>query len=240
MKSPLSKATVMIAACHLLPGVASALTPVSDNFNSAALKTNRWSLKNYAKGKLTQKSGRLNFTVAKPPTGDDYSILELRNNQPGFNESWQVILDVTNTHNAGYLASPGIRIFNSADQEDSVNLEFYGKKDGFNVICITNDRDDPSGDIMRNPKVKRGSLRISFDKTTKLFTFWYDKTGSANGYQWEQISTFSPTGNGGDRNGNWNMNPGSGRFGIQLFGFAEKQVIAAGKLTMDNFALKAN
>jgi hypothetical protein len=92
---------------------------------------------------------------------------------------------------------------------------------------------------MRNPGVGSGSMRISFDKKTKLFTFWYDSSGSANGFQWVKISTFSPTGKGGDRSGNWNMNPGSGRFGIQLFGYAEGQSIASGKLTLDNFALKA-
>lgn len=240
MNSPILKTITTLAACHLLAGHASALSPFSDNFNAAKLNTSRWTLKNDAKGKLVQSSGRLNFTVASPPTGDDSATLELRNNQPGFNENWQVTLDVTNTLGSGYLCGPGIWIFNSADRKDGVFLEFYGKQDGFNVIGITDDRDNPAGDIMRNPGVSSGSMRISFSKTTKLFTFWYDKTGSANGYQWVKICTFSPTGKGGDRSGNWNMNPGSGRFGIQLFGYSENpSPIVTGKLTMDNFALKA-
>lgn len=233
------KTITMIAACHLLADHASALTPIRDNFNAAKLNTSRWALKNYAKGKLAQKSGRLNFTVAKPPTRDDSATLELRNNQPGFNESWQVTLDVANSQNAGFSAGAGIWIFNASDPKDGVFLEFYGKKAGFNVIGITDDRDNPAGDISINPGVNSGSMRISFSKTTKLFTFWYDKSGSANGYQWVKICTFSPTGKGGDRRGNWKMNPGGGRFGVRLFGYSERQSIAAGKITMDNFALKA-
>lgn len=231
-----------IFVCFLTPGTAFALTPFSDDFNKAKLNTSRWALKNFAKGKLSAGSGRINFTVANPPTGDDAAMLTLRNNQPGFNESWQVVLDGTNSRNAGDDSGTGIWIYNATDEEDGVFLEFYGKQGGFNVINVTDDEDNPADDISRNPRVRSGSMRISFNKTTKLFTFWYDKTGSANGYQWVKICTFSPTGKGGDRRGNWKMNPGSGRFGVRLFGFAEnnqQQAIPAGQISFDNFSLKA-
>lgn len=239
MNYPLFKTIAALAACHLLAGHASALSPFSDNFNAAKLNTSRWTLKNFAKGKLAQSSGRLNYLVASPPTDDDFATLELRNNQPGFNENWETIVDVANTRNAGFSAGAGIWIFNATDPKDGLFLEFYGSRAGFNVIGITDDRDNPAGDISTNPGINSGSMRISFNKTTKLLTCWYDKTGSANGYQWVKIATFSPTGKGGDRRGNWNMNPASGRFGIRLFGYSERQTITAGKITMDNFALRA-
>lgn len=232
-------ATTML---HLLAGTASALTPFSDNFNAAKLNTARWLPNNFAKGKLSPGSQRMNFTVSNPPTGDDAAMLTLRNNQPGFNESWQVVLDVTNTRTSGNDTGTGIWIYNATDEEDGVFLEFYGRNGGFNVINVTNDEDNSADDVSRNPRISSGSMRISFDKTTKLFTFWYDKTGSADGFKWVRISTFSPTGKGGDHRGNWNMNPGSGRFGVRLFGFAEnnqKQAIPSGQISFDNFALKA-
>lgn len=239
MTSALLKTTAALTACQLLAGHASALTPFSDNFNAAKLNTSRWLVKNSGNGKLLQSAGRLNFTVAKPPADGDGATIELRNNQPGFNENWQIIVDVTNMLNAGEAAGPGIFLFNAADRRDGLVLEFYGSKGGFNVFGFTDDRDNPAGDILRNPGVNVGSMRISFNKTTKLLTCWYDKSGSKNGFQWVKIATFSPTGKGGDRRGNWNMNPGSGRFGIQLFGYAETKSVATGKITMDNFALKA-
>lgn len=241
MKSPLTHAVTAFAACHLLAGSSSALTPFTDEFNATKLDTSRWSLTNAAKGKLALKSGRLNFTVASPPSDDDYAFLDLRNNQPRYSESWQVILDVSNTANVGSRAGTGIWVFNAADDTDGVFLEFYGagQKGGFTLISVTNDQDNPAKDITKNPGVTSGAMRISFDKTTRLFTFWYDATGSSNGFQWVKMCTFSPTGKGGTRNGNWNMNATSGKFGIRIFGYAEKQIITAGKMTLDHFVLKA-
>jgi hypothetical protein len=233
--------TIAIALVPVLTGTASALTPVSDNFNAATLNTNRWSLQKGGKGGLKQAAGRLNFTAARPPSEDDYAILDLRNNRPGYNENWQIILDVTNTANKGEDVGVGISVFNSADPRDNVNLEFYGagQAGGFNFIGITDDEDDATQDIRAFPNVTRGSMRVSFSKTTKLFTFWYDRTGSADGFQWVQLCTFSPTGKGGTRRGNWKMNPGGGSFGVRIFGFSEFQGVASGKATLDNFVLKA-
>jgi hypothetical protein len=232
---------ITLGACQFLTGTALALTPFSDNFNATALNTSRWTLENYAKGKLTQGAGKVNFTVAATPTGDDFSTLELKNNRPGYNESWEVILDVANTSGQGYKVGTGVLIFNADDYGDQVGLEFNGKGRGagFVTIGITNDKDNPQQDIRVNPNVTKGSLRVTFNKTSKLFTFWYDSTGSADGLVWTQLATFSPTGKGGDRRGNWQMNSGGGRFGIQLYGFAENRSIAAGKVGFDNFKLKA-
>lgn len=218
-----------------------ALTPASDNFNAKLLSATRWTTEVGDRGRLTQSGGRLNYTAASPTTEDDYAVLTLRNNRPGYNENWQVIVDVTNSAGRGSDVGVGITIANGADPMDNVNLEFYGKGSdgGFNFIGITDDVDDASQDITARPNVTKGSLKIAFNKSTKLFTFWYDRTGSADGFQWKRLCTFSPTGKGGDRRGNWKMNPAGGNFSVHLFGYSEFQTLASGKVTLDNFVLKS-
>lgn len=233
-----TRSVIICAAFPLLTGTASALTTFSDNFDAASLSKTRWTLKNYGNGKLAQAAGKINSTVASSPTKDDFGLLELKNNRPGYNESWEVILDVKNTANQGSKVGTGFLVYNADDYGDQVGLEFNGTT-GFVTIMTTDDNDNPAGDIRQNPRVTKGSLRISFDKTTKLFTFWYDSTGSADGLVWTRLATFSPTGKGGDRRGNWKMNPAGGRFGIQLYGFAEDRTVAGGKVSFDNFKLKA-
>ncbi len=233
-----SQLIITLAACQFITGNCLALTPFSDKFNAKTLNKSRWTLKNHGKGRLAPGNGRVNFTVAAKPTGDDFSTIDLKNNRPGYNESWEIILDVANTANLGSKAGVGFQIYNAADPRDVAALEFYGKS-GFVAITITDGKDKPADDLMRNPGVRKGSIRISFDKSTKLVSFWYDATGSANGFQWKRIGTFSPTGKGGTRRGNWKMNPSTGRFGIQLFGFGEGRVIPGGKVSLDNFKLKA-
>lgn len=218
-----------------------ALSPLSEAFTATSLNTTRWLYQKQGGGKLTQSGGRLNFTTQAPLTDDDYGILTLRNNRPGFNESWQVVLDVANVAGKGGDVALGLSIANAADPKDNVNLEFYGAGSGggFNFIGITDDVDDASKDIGVNPGVSKGSIRVSFSSVTKLFTFWYDRTGSADGYQWARLCTFSPTGQGGSRSGNWKMNPGSGSFIVRIFGYADLQSVASGKVSFDNFSLKA-
>lgn len=134
---------ITLAACQLLTGTAAALTPISDNFNATVLSNSRWTLKNYAKGKLALKSGKMNFTVAAGPTGDDFSVLELKNNRPEYNESWELTLDVTNTSGQGYKVGTGFLIFNADDDGDQVMPEFNGtgRKGGLLVTGVTNDQD---------------------------------------------------------------------------------------------------
>ena len=165
----------------------------------------------------------------------------LRENTPGYNESWQVILDVTNASGQGDYVGICIRISNMDDMSDNLNLEFYGKgaNGGFNCYCVTNNKDNETLDIKKNPQVTKGSMRVSFSGKTKLFTAWYDPTGSADGYQWSRICTFSPTGQGGDRRGNWRMSNTKGRFTVSIQAYAENRAVAKGMVTFDNFVLKA-
>jgi hypothetical protein len=233
-KSPL---LLTLATCQLLAGTSFALTPFSDKFDAATLSGARWKLNNYAKAKLAPGDKVLNFIVASKPTEDDYSILELKNNRPGYNESWEMTLDVSNAANQGYNLGVGFQIYNAADPTDVAALEFYGKT-GFLGIILTDDEDNPANDLKAKSPATKGSLKIGFNKTTKLITFSYDPDGSANGVSWKVLGTFSPTGKGGDRRANWKMNPASGSFGIQLYGFGQNRSIAKGKMALDNFVLK--
>lgn len=235
------KIKFLITLLPILTEIASALTPVSDDFNAATLNANRWIYQKGGKGTFTQAAGLLKFKAALPVTNDDFAILTLRNNRPGYNENWEVILDVFNSANKGEKVGVGISIFNSADRTDNVNLEFYGSGagGGFNFIGVTNDRDDPSKDVRALLNFPTGRLRVTFSGQTKLFTFWYDNPTAGDGVPWTKLCTFSPTGVGGTRRGNWNMNPAGGTFGVQIFGYSESQGIADGKVWMDNFKLIA-
>jgi hypothetical protein len=236
------KITLLTTATILpfLTGTSLALTPFSDNFNAQALNESRWSLQNFGNAKLSLGKKKFNFTVAKP-SGDDYSVLEMKNNTPGFNESWEIILDVSNLAGQNGNVGTGMLISNADDPDDNVSFEFTGKGNGggFTLIGIADDRDNPEKDFNVNPKISGGSLRVSFDKSTKLFSCWYDADAAKNGFKWKKIATFSPTGKGGDRRANWKMNPGSGRFKVMLFGYSDGKAVKAGKVSFDNFQLKA-
>lgn len=93
-------------------------------------------------------------------------------------------------------------------------------------------------DIVANPGVSKGSIRITFNRTTKILTFWYDQMGSADGYKWTKLGTFATNGTGGDRRGDWQMNAETGSFIIKLAG-VEGKVVAPGTENLDNFILKA-
>ncbi len=229
---------IAATALPLLSGTALALTPVKDNFNGKTIKKAHWKVENSSKQAAFLPANRkLNFTVAGKPTDDDYSILALKKVRPSYNENWEMTLDVANTSSTSSTVGVGFQVFNAEDPTDLVSLEFFGKS-GFFGVFITNDEDDSDQDIEKNPGVTKGSLKISFDKTSKLITLSYDKDGSANGFIWKKMATFSPTGTGGDRRGNWNMNPQTGAFGIELFAFAEESKVANGQASIDNFTLK--
>ncbi len=223
MKTP--EFAISLAASLFLTATSHALTPAEDNFNSARLKKSMWTLKGYAKGRLAPAKKAIQFTVSGQPTGDDFGLLTLKDNRPGYDENWEIILDVVNKAGSGYKVGTGILVSNAADPKDNVGLEFYGlgPKGGFNTIGVTDDRDNPSLDLGVNPGVRNGSMRITYDKASKTFTFWYDANGRSGGYVWTRISSFSTTGKGGDRRGDWKMNPDSGSFTVQLFGYSDGQ-----------------
>jgi hypothetical protein len=237
MKTPIVPAVIALAAA--LAGNCLALTPVEDTFSGKKLNETHWYQTSYFKGKLAQEGGKLNFVVTdKKPTAKDYSALELVPSQPGFNESWEVIFDLSNTSNLGKKAGCGIQIFNYDDRGDYLYVEFYGKS-GIAAGVLADLHEVPGGRLTTKVAIPKGSIRIHFDAATKLMTFYISATSKAKGYKWNEIGTFSPTGKGGDVRANWKLKPAKGRFGIVLYGFGVSQKVAAGKVTIDNFNLFA-
>lgn len=243
MKNQLIIAGLSFVGFSLLTVDCLALTPFSDNFNADKLDTTSWLPGQYGKGaKLTQSNGRLNFVMPDAKSREVDVWLELLTSRPGYNESWQAVLDVVNTNSHHGDSSVGLWVSNSADPSDVVYLEFLGKgrKGGFGASFVVDGTYSAGSDIVDNPEVSKGSIRITFNKVTKILTFWYDKTGSGNGYQWTRLGTFATNGLGGDRRGNWLMNDETGSFVIEIAGYVEDRVVAPGTESMDNFALKAS
>ncbi len=241
MKTKLITAGLSFAALSLFTGNCLALTPFSDDFNAAKLDTTNWLPGAYGTGaKLKQSGGRLNFLMPVAKNKEVDVWLELATSRPGYNENWQAIVDVTNANDHQGDSSPGLWIFNSNDPSDSVFLEFSGKgvKGGFGASFTVNGRYTAGASIAANPGVSKGSIRILFSRTTKILTFSYDQTGSGDGYRWTKLATFATNGVGGDRRGNWEMDPEIGTFTVRINGYVEGKVVAAGTETMDNFVLK--
>lgn len=227
-----------IIALAVLTGNALALTPVVEAFNGPKLDATRWYQYKTGKGKLATQNGRLHFIVAKS-TKYDFASIELLSSRPGYNENWQLTLDLTNTANAGDKAGGGLMIFNAQDRSDYLYLEYYGKSGVDGGIIVNGKHAGKNASISIPAATPKGSVRITFDKKKKLLTLDLSVKNKKQGYEWVKVGTFSPTGKGGDVNGAWDMNPAGGSFGIQLFGVGFKKNVAAGKITFDNFEVSA-
>lgn len=234
-----------MVVCHLLAGDSLALTPFSENFNGATLDVARWKLETDRSLNLSQKGGRLHFSATHPRDWSHAELL-LRNNQPGSNENWEVIVEVSNTSNSGEM-STGIVVFNADDPSDKIYFEFCGKSlrfgeyrlgGGFRAYFNEDGEYPDGGEAVVNPEVTSGSLCVRFDKTTKALSLWFDKTGSEDGYKWVRLVTYSTNGSEGKRPGDWEMNRASGRFGIVLRGSTDRP-IGAGRMSFDHFILRA-
>lgn len=242
MKTPNIITGLCFVGFSFFTGNCFALTPFSDDFNAPTLDRSNWLPGSYRTGaKLTQSSGRVNFTMPVAKSREVDVWLELMTSRPGYNENWQAVLDVVNTNNHRGDSTTGLWISNSADPSDVVYLEFLGKgyQAGFGASFVVDGQYSAGPEIVANPHVSKGSIRITFNRTTKILTFWYDKTGSTDGYQWTRLGTFATNGVGGDRRGNWQMTDEAGAFVIKIAGYVEDRVVAPGTESMDNFALKA-
>ena len=232
-----------------LSGSALGLTPVSDDFNDNSLDLSKWESFSDG-GAISESSGRINYTVGSPGVAGDYAELAC-NSSPGSSENWQVIVDVTNTTtpaSLGQISSVGIQIYNAADLNDAVFLELYSSaldqtpyRRGFVSGLITNGIDVPASDIDTGnlPGQTTGSLRIAYNGTTKVLTTYYDATGSGNGFQWVQLSSYGLNNSGG-ANGTTNWGAMSSGFAVSIYGYSEAMTITSGQVTLDNFSLSAN
>jgi len=89
-----------------------------------------------------------------------------------------------------------------------------------------------TGDLGGNVALA-GSLRASFDSTTKVITLDYKTTTDSD---WIQFGSFGITdpGNGADGNANWSMTD-TDQFCFDVYGWSEEMAIGSGKIYADNF-----
>ena len=227
----------------VLTGNALALTPITEEFKGTKLNQDLWSFYNLGKARFSQSGGKLNFLVPKPPTKNDYINMELQASQPGMYEDWVMTLDLTNglESGKGTQASPGFMLANEQDYRDYLYVNFFGKS-GIDAGYYNNNVRSNAKPLAVEKGVKSGAIKVSYSKQTKLMTFSASLTTKEQGYNWVAIGTFAPNGNGsGKRNVNadWKMDPASGRFRVQLTGFAVSQAVKRGDISIDNFSLQA-
>lgn len=227
----------------VLTGNGFALTPITENFDAPKLDQALWSSYSLGKARFSQSNGKLNFLVPNPPTKNDYINMELQASQPGMYEDWEMILDLTNALKSGdgSQASPGFMLANEQDYRDYLYVNFFGKS-GIDAGFYNNSFKNNAKPLTLKVGVAKGAIKVTYSKKTKLMTFSASLSNKEEGYSWVAIGTFAPNGNGdGKRNVNadWKMDPASGRFRIQLTGFAISQAVKRGDISIDNFSLQA-
>ncbi len=233
----------LLALGAVLTGKCLALTPITENFDAPKLDKTLWYSYKIGKGRFSQSNGKLNFLVSAPPTKDDYVNMELQASQPGMDENWEMILDLTNTLKSGdgSQASPGFILVNEQDSRDYLYVNFFGKS-GIDAGFYNDSVKSSAKRLTLDVGVAKGAIKVAYSRKTNLMTFSASLTTKNDGYSWVPIGTFAPNGNGsGKRNVNadWKMDTSSGRFRIQLTGFAISQAVKRGQISIDNFSLQA-
>ena len=234
---------LLLSLAAVLTGNVLALTPITENFDAPKLNETLWSSYSLGKARFSQSNGKLIFLVPKPPTKNDYINLELQASQPGMYEDWEMTLDLTNALKSGddTQASPGFMFANEQDYRDYLYVNFFGKS-GIDAGFYNNLVKSNAKPLTLKEGVTKGAIKVAYSKKTKLMTFSASLTTKEQGYTWVAIGTFAPNGNGsGKRNVNadWKMDPASGRFRVQLTGFAISQAVSRGDISIDNFSLQA-
>ena len=222
---------------------------ITDRFSSGSLDPARWMI--YSEGaSLIPDSGRLNYVRPGPPTSDDYAFLDFIASTPGYDESWEVVVDVVNAVDRSDPQSQytglGVSIFNPENPyydevtdtyfSDGLFLELGNEfSTGMNFFSnySTDGVDNPEMDNVLSAGVN-GSLRISYNGATKVFSIWVDANGSGDGFQWQLLSSYGIAGSGGIRNTDWNMTT-AGNFQISLYGLSSNLEVSTGAMTFDNF-----
>lgn len=230
---------------------------VADNFDDNVLNPAMWLNENYtepSQSKLTESSKRLNYTATVetslepgfPPVVSDYgeSHLTLLSSQPRYTEDWEAVVDVTNTVATGtaYDLQAGLlmKIYDSSPaSENRISLELRANaRREFSGDMMTGGVDDPNADdeLPTLGTNTTGVLRVAFHAGTKVFTLSVDRSGRANGLQWETVATYGIAGTGGSRNADWGMTD-TDSFQIHLAGLSDSVAVTSGQMYFDNFRL---
>jgi hypothetical protein len=234
---------LLLSLAAALTGNCLALTPITENFDAPKLDKDLWLSYSLGKGRFSQSNGKLNFLVSAPPTQNDYINMELQASQPGMYENWEMTLDLTNTLKSGEgsQASPGFILANEQDYRDYLYVSFFGKS-GIDAGFYNDLVKSNAKPLTLRTGVAKGAIKVAYSKKTKLMTFSASLTTKEEGYVWIRVGTFAPNGNGSGKNNvnaDWKMDPASGRFRVQLTGFAISQAVKRGDISIDNFSLQA-
>ena len=233
----------LLTLAALLTGNGFALTPITENFDAPKLNQDLWSSYRLGKARFSQSNGKLNFLVPKPPTKNDYINMELLGSQPGMYEDWEMTLDLKNSLKSGdnAQASPGFMFANEQDYRDYLYVNFFGKS-GIDAGFYNDLAKSNAKPLTLKEGVSKGAIKVAYSKKTKLMTFSASLTTKEEGYKWVAIGTFAANGNGSGKknvNADWKMDPATGRFRVQLTGFAISQAVSRGSISIDNFSLQA-
>ncbi len=235
---------MLIAAVLAVSSLDAVATSYSDNFDGPTLDPAKW-IQFAEGGNMILNSGRLNYVRSGTPTGDDFAVLQFIATEPGYDEDWEVIVDVTNTAPRSNQSTQftgagiGIQDFENLDTYNSIFLELgneFTSDMRFFANFITNEVDSPDDDDVLNAGGNSGSLRISYNGGTKVFSIWADSSGPGDGFQWQLLSSYGIAGSGGIRNTDWDMTS-SGTFSIVLYGLSANLQVSTGTVTFDNFQL---
>jgi uncharacterized delta-60 repeat protein len=223
----------------------------SEDFADNVKDTNRWFSQDNtnAGGTLVEANGRLEYRVATPNADYDEALRPWGLNYAGNSDAFDVILDVHNQVPANdpsnRNASIGITVTSLENRQDSIYVELArGSADGTGFLSALRSHEFGGDEVTpytvptNHPAVTDGSVRLSYNPTTKLFTAWYDATGSGDGYQWTAYGTFGvgASGGGSMRNSAWLLTQNRG-FEVSISSFSEGLTTASGSVYADNFSL---
>jgi len=239
-----TKYPILIAAALAVSSFNAVATSYNDNFDGQTLDSSKWELFTEDDNiNMILDSGRLNYVRTGTPTDDDFAVLEFIATEPGYDESWEVIVDVTNTaprSDEDQFTGAGIEILDAQNLDTTYNAVFlelgneFRSRVTFRSNFITDDNDQPELDDEIDEGDTSGSLRISYNGTSKVFSIWVDPSGSGDGFEWQLLSSYGIAGTGGIRNTNWDMTS-SGTFLIGIYGLSGNLQVSTGTVTFDNF-----
>jgi uncharacterized delta-60 repeat protein len=221
--------------------------PGTDDFNDNVSDPAKWAAADSVHGgaQLIEAGGRLEYRVSTPDGDYDEALRHWLATVPTNSEAFEAIVDV---HNGvtGNNASIGLTVTSVQDARDSLYLELYRVgPDGSGFLAALRSNvhggdEVPPNTLPSGHGVTDGTVRLVFDPVTKIFTTYYDSTGSGDGYQWQVYGSFGvgASGGGATRNSPWLLGNNAG-FRVSISGFSEGLVIPAGQVYADNFRVQA-
>ena len=234
----------LFSALYLLGGnFVSAAISGSDDFDDNIKDEEKWSADRVSgSGVLTETGQHLEYTSGST-SAVQYSYRPWRLNKATYDTNWEVVVDLTNNASppSNRSASIGIEVFAAfSNFSKSVYLELYSAKEGSLPIergleSYMVDGDNYSGGA-NVPAVASGSVRLTFNAVNKVFTFYRDADGPANGYSWTKHSSYGIAGSGGtNANAAWGLT-GSDELMVNLYGFSDQFSVGPGLVHADNFS----